>query len=84
MIKEKQKWIGMSNNKNVAVMGSYKEYVIIERETLTELEKLGKETLTEGQNGHDVKLIQKGKTILECVEWIKKWNIYNNEFKIKG
>ncbi len=75
----------MSNhNKNVAVMGSYKEYVILEREAIDELERMGKETLTEGQNGHDVKLIQKGKTILECVDMIKKWNIYNNEFKIKG
>jgi len=65
------------------VIGNYKDFVIIERDYLKELETNGKETLREGQDVHSKELIQKGKTILECVEWIKRGNIYANGFKIK-
>jgi hypothetical protein len=74
----------MNNEIKNTVFGSYKEFVIIERESLRELEEKGKAILAEGQDEHDKFQIQKGKTILECVEWMKQWNIYNNEFKIKG
>jgi len=40
--------------------------------------------LREGQDVHSKELIQRGKTILECVEWIKRGNIYANGLKIKG
>lgn len=62
------------------VIETSKEFIVIGRESFNELEMLGKETLSDGQHSHDIKLIQKGKTILECVEWMKDRNIYGNDF----
>lgn len=66
------------------IIGGYKEYIIIERESLNELEKVANQMMTEAQNDHNVENIREAKIWLRAVEWIKAHNIYTHDFEIKG
>lgn len=60
------------------VIGNYKEFIIIEREIIKELETQANQLILDGKLG-------KGLGIMEAVEKIKENNIYNNkDFKIKS
>lgn len=65
------------------VIGNYKEFVIIERESLNLLEQTVSKSLEEAQNDHNVEDIRKAKVWIEAIEWIKKNNIYTQDFQIK-
>jgi hypothetical protein len=62
------------------IIGDYKEYIVIERKTLNELE------------GHANSLLElddtysqlRGREILKTIGKIKEENIYNKDFQIKG
>jgi len=66
------------------VIGSYKEFIILEREALNEFESKVTALMTEGQHDHNVEQIRKAKIMRECIEWIKENNIYTQEFKFKS
>lgn len=55
------------------IIGNHKEYIVIERKSLEELEKKIKENI-------DFKNLE----ALRIIEWIKENNIYNHDFKIKN
>lgn len=61
------------------IIGSYKEFVVIERELLNELLEESKEY--NNSKGLHAKGIGKG--IERAVERIKENNIYNKDFQIK-
>mgnify|MGYP003343386647 CR=1 FL=1 len=64
------------------IIGSYKEYIIIERSDLHELKDKAAKLLSEADN--DISNYHKGITIMEVVKFIKERNIYNREFKLKS
>jgi hypothetical protein len=66
------------------VIGSYKEFIILEREALNEFESKVTALMTEGQHDHNVEQIRKAKIMRECIEWIKENNIYTQDFKFKS
>ncbi len=66
------------------VIGSYKEFIILEREALNEFESKVNGLMVEGQNDHNVEQIRKAKVMRECIEWIKENNIYTQDFKFKS
>ncbi len=66
------------------VIGSYKEFIILEREALNEFESKVTDLMTEGQHDHNVEQIRKAKVMRECIEWIKDNNIYTQDFKFKS
>lgn len=66
------------------LIGAYKEYIILERESLNEFETKAKALLSAGQDEHNVGDIRRAKVMLECIEWIKENNIYTKEFEIKS
>jgi hypothetical protein len=66
------------------VIGSYKEFIILEREALNEFESKVTALMTEGQHDHNVEQIRKAKIMRECIDWIKENNIYTQDFKFKS
>jgi hypothetical protein len=66
------------------VIGGYKEFILIERETLNELKEKAMEHLSNAEN--DISEYHKGMTIIDTIEWLKEKNLYNPkyEFEIKG
>ena len=66
------------------VIGGYKEYIILEREALNEFEAKVSAIMEEGQHDHNVEQIRKAKIMRECIDWIKKNNIYTQDFKYKS
>lgn len=65
------------------IIGGFKEYVIIERDSLKKLEEKISDNLSEAQNDHNVEEIRKAKVWLEAIDWMKKNNIYTKDFEIK-
>jgi hypothetical protein len=72
------------NNKNqkAAVIGSYKEYLLIQRADLWELKDKARELFEQAEN--DTPAWHRADAIMECVKFLKERNIYNREFKING
>ena len=66
------------------LVGAYKEFITIERESLKGLEGLADELMHKGSQLHDASMYQKGMGIMYAIEWIKENNIYNKEFEIKN
>lgn len=66
------------NNENI--IGGYKEYIVIERETLNEL--INESHSLKDSKGLYAKGIGDG--IMKAVDKIKGNNIYNREFKYKS
>ena len=66
------------------IIGMYKEFLIIERETLKALEQKVHSDLATAQDDHNVADIRKAKIWMEAIQWIKDNNIYSSgEVKIK-
>lgn len=62
------------------IIGGFKEYIVIERDSFNELEEYAKQL--ENDKGLHTKGMGKG--ILYAIDKIKEMNIYNKDFKIKN
>ncbi len=60
-----------------ALIGRYKQFIIIEREALWELKDRARELIKDSDN--DTASWIKGQTINEVVEYLKQRNIYNQK-----
>ncbi len=66
------------------IIGNFKEFVIIERKELEEIEK---QALNKLQNNKERPLSEssiKARSVLNVINLIKEKNVYNQDFKIKG
>ncbi len=73
----------MDNNKDnkSAVIGSYKEYILIEREDIQTLKDKAVELLKGADN--DTSKYYEATAILDTIHYLRERNIYNREFHIK-
>ena len=73
----------MDNNKDnkSAVIGSYKEYILIEREDIQILKDKAIELLKIADN--DTSKYYEAMGIMDSIRFIKERNVYNREFKYK-
>lgn len=66
------------------IIGNFKEFVIIERKELEEIEK---QALAKLENNKERPLSEssiEARSVLSVISLIKEKNVYNQEFKIKG
>jgi hypothetical protein len=66
------------------IIGSFKEFIVLEREALNELEYNATQKLKSNEDRGLCEAYIEAKAVLNVVEWIKENNIYNKDFKIKG
>lgn len=66
------------------IIGLFKEFIVLEREVLNELEYEATQKLKSNEDRGLCEAYIEAKAVLNVVEWIKENNIYNKEFKIKG
>ncbi len=66
------------------IIGSFKEFIVLEREALNELEYNATQKLKSNEDRGLSETYIEAKAVLDVVEWIKENNIYNKDFKIKG
>ena len=66
------------------LVGDFKQFITIERESLKTLGGLADELMDKGSQLNDAPMYQKGMGIMYAIEWIKENNIYNKEFEIKN
>lgn len=71
----------MSKNPQAAAIGTYKEYLLIERKDLHRLKDKARELFAQAHN--DTGAWREANAIMECVKFLKERNIYNREFQIK-
>jgi hypothetical protein len=71
----------MDNNKNnkSAVIGGYKEYILIEREDIQTLKDKAIELLKVADN--DTSKYYEAMAIMDTIKFLKERNVYNREFK---
>lgn len=65
------------------IIGGFKEFIVIERESLNELEYSANQKLKANEDRGLSESYIEAKSVLEVVQWIKENNIYNREFKLK-
>lgn len=65
------------------IIGDYKQFIVIERELLEDLQKKAEEKIEDGIWERSNDLYVEGKTTLDLIKIIKENNIYNKDFKIK-
>lgn len=65
------------------IIGDYKQFIIIERDFLENLQKKAEEKIEDGIWEKSNDLYMEGKVILDVIKIIKENNIYNKNFKIK-
>jgi hypothetical protein len=66
------------------IIGSFKEFIVLEREALNELEYGATQKLKSNEDRGLSEAYIEAKTVLDVIQWIKENNIYNKDFKIKG
>jgi hypothetical protein len=66
------------------IIGGFKEFIVLEREALNELEYSATQKLKANEDRGLSESYIEAKTVLEVVRWIKENNIYNKDFKFKG
>lgn len=71
----------MSSDNKSAVFGSYKEYLLIEREDIQTLKDKAVELLKVADN--DTSKYYEAMGIMDTIRFLKERNVYNREFKIK-
>lgn len=71
----------MSSDNKSAVFGSYKEYLLIEREDIQTLKDKAVELLKVADN--DTSKYYEAMAIMDTIRFLKERNVYNREFKIK-
>lgn len=65
------------------IIGDYKQFIVIERDLLENLQKKAEEKIEDGIWERSNDLYIEGKTTLDLIKIIKENNIYNKDFKIK-
>ena len=65
------------------IIGSYKEFIIIERNELEKIELLAKDKLENNKERPLSESSVEARSVLGVIEWIKKNNVYNKDFKFK-
>jgi hypothetical protein len=66
------------------IIGGFKEFIVLERGALNELEYSATQKLKANEDRGLSESYIEAKTVLEVVRWIKENNIYNKDFKFKG
>lgn len=66
------------------IIGSFKEFIILEREALNQIEYDATQKLKANEDRGLSETYIEAKAVLDVINWIKENNIYNKEFKIKG
>ncbi len=66
------------------IIGAYKEFLVIERKALEEIEQNAKHKLDNHKDKPLCESTIEAKAVLDIINWIKEKNIYNQDFKIKG
>jgi hypothetical protein len=66
------------------IIGGFKEFIVLEREALNELEYSATQKLKANEDRGLSESYIEAKAVLEVVRWIKENNIYNKDFKFKG
>jgi hypothetical protein len=66
------------------IIGGFKEFIVLERGALNELEHSATQKLKANEDRGLSESYIEAKTVLEVVRWIKENNIYNKDFKFKG
>lgn len=66
------------------IIGSFKEFIILEREALNQIEYDATQKLKANEDRGLSESYIEAKAVLDVINWIKENNIYNKEFKIKG
>ncbi len=66
------------------IIGAYKEFLVIERKALEEIEQNAKQKLDNHKDKPLSESTIEAKAVLDTINWIKENNIYNQDFKIKG
>ena len=66
------------------LIGSFKEYIIIERKELETIEKLAIKKMEDNELRGLSEAYIEAKAVLQTIKEIKRLNIYNNDFKIKS
>lgn len=72
----------MSSDNKSAAFGSYKEYLLIEREDIQTLKDKAIELLKVADN--DTSKYYEAMAIMDTIRFLKERNVYNREFKIKS
>ncbi len=65
------------------IIGGFKEFIVIEREALNQLEYDANQKLKSNEDRGLSESYIEAKAVLDVVQWIKENNVYNKEFKIK-
>jgi hypothetical protein len=65
------------------IIGGFKEFIVLERESLNELEYNATQKLKANEDRGLNESYIEAKTILDTIEWVKENNIYNKDFKLK-
>jgi len=66
------------------IIGGFKEFIVLEREALNELEYSATQKLKANEDRGLSESYIEAKAVMEVVQWIKENNIYNKDFKIKS
>ncbi len=65
------------------IIGGFKEFIVLEREALNELEYSATQKLKANEDRGLSESYIEAKAVMEVVQWIKENNIYNKDFKLK-
>lgn len=65
------------------IIGDYKQFIVIERKLIENLQKMAEEKVEDGIWEHSNDLYVEGKITLDLIKIIKENNIYNRDFKFK-
>lgn len=66
------------------IIGGYKEFIVLERKALEEIENQAKTKLENNKERPLSESSIEARSVLSVIAWIKKNNIYNHDFKIKS
>ncbi len=66
------------------IIGGYKEFIVLERTALEEIESQAKTKLENNKERPLSESSIEARSVLSVIAWIKENNIYNHDFKIKS
>ncbi len=66
------------------IIGTYKQFIVLERESLDVIEQNSRQKLENNKERPLSESSIEARSVLSVIEWIKENNIYNKDFKIKG
>lgn len=66
------------------IIGGYKEFIVLERKALEEIESQAKTKLENNKERPLSESSIEARSVLSVIAWIKKNNIYSHDFKIKS